>query len=386
MQQKRYILHIDMDAFYASVEQMDNPQLKGKAVIVGGTAKQRGVVAAASYEARKFGIYSAMSTSHALRLCPDAILLPVRMERYSQLSKQIIEIFCEYTPDVEQISLDEAFLDVTGSILLFGSAEKIGRQIKDRIKKEIGLTASVGIAPNKFMAKLASDLEKPDGFVIITEENKQRILDPLAVSKIWGVGKVTSKSLNDSGINTIEQLRKTPLKILQNILGNQAEDLLLLAQGIDERPVEPNREAKRMSAEETFPQDIIDKDFLLNILSKQVEEVAGRLREEKLEGKTVTVKLRYKNFKTMTRSHTFGNPTNVSKILWQEAKKIFEQWYDSSSAGELRLLGFAVSGLVQEGAGQKMLFSEPNNNQQKKIDEVYDKIKKKYGGDSVKRG
>ncbi|HBG28908.1 MAG: hypothetical protein A2Y10_16625 [Planctomycetes bacterium GWF2_41_51] len=384
MPKERYILHIDMDAFYASVEQMDNPSLKGKPVIVGGTVQQRGVVAAASYESRKFGIHSAMPTSQALKLCPNAILLPVRMGRYAELSRQIIKIFNDYTPQVEQISLDEAFLDVSGSITLFGSAEKIGQEIKTRIKNETGLTASVGIAPNKFLAKMASDLQKPNGFVIITEENKQKILDPLDVSKIWGVGKVTAKHLYDRGIRTIEQLRKTPLKILQTILGNQAEDIVLLAQGIDNRPVEANREAKSISAEETFAQDIIDKDFLLNVLFKQVEEVAARLREEKLEGKTITLKLRYKNFKTVTRSHTFENPTNVSQTLWQEAKRAFEKWY-ADEAGELRLLGFGISGLTRQGSGQKLLFSEPQNSKQKKIDEVFDKIKKKYGDDSVQR-
>ncbi|MCE5340507.1 MAG: DNA polymerase IV [Planctomycetaceae bacterium] len=380
----RYILHIDMDAFYASVEQMDNPSLKGKPLIVGGTVQQRGVVAAASYEARKFGVHSALPTSQALKLCPNIILLPVRMERYSEISKQIIKIFNDFTPDVEQLSLDEAFLDVTGSITLFGSAEKIGHTIKDRIKTEIGLTASVGIAPNKFLAKLASDLQKPDGFVIITEENKQQILDPLNISKIWGVGKVTAAALNNIGINTIQQLRQTSLKTLQSILGNQAEDLLLLTQGIDDRPVEPDRDTKGMSAEETFPKDVSDKAALLEVLFNQVEEVAGRLREENIEGKTITLKLRYGNFKTVTRSHTFANSTNVSKVLWDEAKKVFEEWH-GKSAGALRLLGFGVSGLTAEGSGQKLLFSEPTDNKQKKVDQVFDKIKKKYGGDSVQR-
>lgn len=384
MHSERYILHVDMDAFYASVEQMDNPSLKGKPVIVGGTVQQRGVVAAASYESRKFGIHSAMPTSQALKLCPHVILLPVRMERYAELSRQIIKIFNDYTPEVEQLSLDEAFLDVTGSTTLFGSAEKIGREIKNRIKTETGLTASVGIAPNKFLAKMASDLQKPDGFVIITEENKQSILDPLDVSKIWGVGKVTARHLYDYGIRTVEQLRKSPLNYLQSILGNQAEDILLLAQGIDSRPVEASREAKSISAEETFPQDIIDKNVLLEILFKQVEEVAARLREEKLEGKTITLKLRYKDFRTVTRSHTFENQTNVSKTLWREAKSVFEKWY-LESAGQLRLLGFGVSGLAQQGSGQKLLFSEPQDNKQKKIDEVFDKIKRKYGDDSVQR-
>ncbi|HAL45418.1 MAG TPA: DNA polymerase IV [Phycisphaerales bacterium] len=383
---QRYILHIDMDAFYASVEQMDNPSLKGKPLIVGGTVQQRGVVAAASYEARKFGIHSAMPTTQALKLCPNVILLPVRMERYAEISGHIINIFHDFTPDVEQLSLDEAFLDVTGSIALFGSAEKIGYNIKNRIKNETGLTASVGIAPNKFLAKLASDLRKPDGFVIITEEKKQQTLDPLSISKIWGVGKVTAAALNKIGIYTIEQLRKTHLKTLQTVMGNQAEDLLLLSQGIDDRPVEPDREAKRMSAEETFAKDVSDKIFLLDILFRQVEEVAARLRADNVEGKTITLKLRYKNFKTVTRSHTFEYPTNISKVLWQEAKKVFEEWH-AKSGGELRLLGFGVSGLTPQGSGQKLLFSPdtPEDKKQKKLDEVFDKIKKKYGDDSVQR-
>jgi DNA polymerase-4 len=386
MKPVRYILHVDMDAFYASVEQMDNPHLKGKPVIVGGTVKQRGVVAAASYEARKYGIHSAMPTSQALRLCLGAVLLPVRMERYAGLSQQICKIFYDFTPEIEQISLDEAFLDVTGSISLFGSAEKIGREIKNRIKKELGLTGSVGIAPNKFLAKLASDLDKPDGFVVITEENlRQKILDPLAVSKIWGIGKVTDKSLREKGIRTIEQLRKTPPEILKSIFGNQTEDIIELAQGIDGRPVEPNREAKSMSVEETFAQDMIDKDFLLKVLFGQVEDVAQRLRAEKLEGKTITLKLRYKDFKTITRSHSFAAPTNVTEILREEAKGVFEEWYNSS-AEELRLLGFGVSGLAGEGGRQGLLFSDSNGKKQKKIDQVYDEIKKKYGGDSLKRG
>jgi len=374
-----------MDAFYASVEQLDNPDLKGKPLMVGGTVKQRGVVSAASYEIRKYGVHSAMPTSQALRLCPNAILLPVRMERYAEISKQIQEIFLSYTPDVEPLSLDEAFLDITGSISLFGSPEKIGKDIKNRIKQELGLTASVGIAPNKFLAKLASDLQKPDGFVIITEENKQKILDPLNVSKIWGIGKITSKALQDRGINTIEKLRNTPVIILKNILGNQAEDILLLAQGIDNRQVEPDRDAKSISAEETFPEDIIDKDILLNILHNQVEEVAQRLRAEKVEGKTITLKLRYKDFKTITRSHSFDSPTNTTFVLWEEAKNVFEKWYSSNST-KIRLLGFGVSGLVNEGSIHWSLFSDPNEKKQKNLDSIYDKIKNKYGDDSLKRG
>ena len=211
MAESRQIIHVDMDAFYASVEQLDNPDLMGKAVIVGGDPKQRGVVSAASYEARKFDIHSAMPMSQAVRLCPNAIVLPVRMKRYVELSQQIHAIFEKFTPQIEPISLDEAFLDVAGSLKLFGSAEKIGRDIKYQIKDQLGLVASVGIATNKFLAKLASDLDKPDGFVVITEEKKQQILDPLPISNIWGVGKVTQRALKSKGINTIEQLRNAPV-------------------------------------------------------------------------------------------------------------------------------------------------------------------------------
>jgi DNA polymerase IV len=385
MSEARTILHIDMDAFYASVEQLDNPQLKGKPVIVGGSARQRGVVAAASYEIRKYGVHSAMPTSQAMRLCPHAILLPVRMDRYAQISKQIHKIFYDYTPQIEPLSLDEAFLDVTGSIQLFGSAQHIGKEIKERINQELGLTASVGIAPNKFLAKLASDMQKPDGFVVITEENKRQILDPLLVSRIWGIGKVTDHLLNAQGIHTIKQLRNTPLPILQTILGNQAQDILDLAQGIDDRPVESMREAKSVSAEETFAEDIIDNKTLLKVLSHQVEQIAHRLRADGVEGKTITLKLRYGDFTTITRSHTMTEFTNTTKLLQQTAATVFDQWY-KRSAVKIRLLGFGVSNLQAKGSGQQLLFSESNDKKQKNIDAVFDKIRNKYGDDAMTRG
>jgi len=381
----RHILHIDMDAFYASVEQLDGPELEGKAVLVGGSVKQRGVVAACSYEARKFGIHSAMPTSQAIRLCPQAVVLPVRMSRYIELSEQIHEIFNNYSPDIEPISLDEAFIDVTGSLKLFGSAEKIGREIKNRIKQELGLAASVGVAPNKFLAKLASDLDKPDGFVIITEENKQQIIDPLAVSRIWGIGKVTTKALDSRGVTTIKQLRTASVSVLKAVLGNQAEDIQKLAQGIDDREVVSDRRAKSISQEETFPEDIIDKDVLAITLHGQIEQVAQRLRAQKLQGKTITMKLRFSNFKTITRSCSLDNPTNITAILSEQGEKLFMQWYNRS-ASKLRLLGFGVSGLSQEGSGQQLLFSEPEDEKQKKLDDIYDKIKQKFGDDALKRG
>ena len=385
MAERRQIIHVDMDAFYASVEQLDNPDLVGKPVIVGGDPKQRGVVSAASYEARKFGVHSAMPMSRAIRLCPNAIVLLVRMERYAELSELIHDIFQRFTPQIEPISMDEAFLDVTGSIQLFGSAEKIGKAVKNQIKEQLGLVASVGIAANKFLAKLASDLDKPDGFVVITEENKQQILDPLPVSRIWGVGKVTEKALRSKGINTIKQLRESPMDILRGIFGDQTAHVLRLAQGVDNREVESNREAKSISSEQTFATDISDKDILLDVLLHQVEDVAQRLRLNELEAKTITLKLRYDDFRTVTRSSTFYQPTNTTRTLWQEAQEIFLKWH-KKSAGPLRLLGLGVSGLHKSGSGQHQLFPDPEKEKQKRLDKAFDKIRDKFGHDSLRRG
>ena len=379
------IIHIDMDAFYASVEQLDNPDLKGKAVIVGGSPDKRGVVSAASYEARKSGVHSAMPMSQAIRLCPNGIVLPVRMKRYVELSNKIHEIFSRYTDQIEPISLDEAFLDVAGSTQLFDSAEEIGRRIKHEIKEELGLIASVGIAPNKFLAKLASDLKKPDGFVIITEDNKQRILDVLPISRIWGIGRVTEQALKSIGINTIGQLRNTDPEHLRDSLGNQTPHILRLAHGVDNRKVESVRITKSISSEETFASDIKAKGVLLGVLLGQVEEVAHRLRKDEFEAKTITLKFRYGDFKTITRSSTFGKTTNMTETLWQEARAVFLKWH-KESAGPLRLLGFGASGLFTEGAGQKELFVNPEEERQKRLDQAYDEIKNKYGNDAVRRG
>ena len=385
MSENRQIIHVDMDAFYASVEQLDNPKLASKAVIVGGDPKKRGVVSAASYEARKFGVHSAMPMSKAISLCPHAIVLPVRMRRYAELSRQIHAIFEKFTPQIEPISLDEAFLDVTGCLKLFGSAEKIGRDIKQQIKVQLSLVASVGIAPNKFLAKLASDLDKPDGFVVITEENKQRILDPLPVSKIWGIGKVTDKALKSKAIFTIGQLRNAPTNILRDIFGDQMQYMLRLAQGIDNRKVESDREAKSISSEKTFAIDITDKNILLKVLLNQVEDVAQRLRANDLEARTITLKLRYDDFKTITRSNTFDHQTNITKILWKEAENVFLKWH-KKSAGPLRLLGFGASGLHKSDTGQKQLFAEPEQQKQKRLDKAFDEIRNKFGHDALKRG
>ena len=381
----RQIIHVDMDAFYASVEQHDRPELKGKAVIVGGDPKARGVVSAASYEARKFGVHSAMPMAQAVRLCPQGVVLPVRMDRYAEVSHTIHTIFERYTPLVEPISLDEAFLDVTGSIDLFGSAEQIGRDIKSQIREQTHLTASVGVAPNKFLAKLASDLNKPDGFVVITEQNKQQILDPLPVGKIWGVGEVTEKALHYRGIRTIAQLRCTTAEELKGIVGNGAAELLRLACGEDDSEVEPERQRKSLSSEQTFATDIRDAAILSSVLLEEVEEVAERLRRHRLKARTVTLKLRYGDFRTVTRSETLREPTNLTKLLWEAADRVFRQW-QVRSGGPLRLLGCAASGLEDEHAGQQLLFPDPEQEKLKRLDSAVDRIRDRYGKRALGRG
>jgi DNA polymerase-4 len=381
----RQIIHVDMDAFYASVEQLDRPELRGRPVIVGGAPKARGVVSAASYEVRRFGVHSAMPTAQALRRCPHAVLLPVRMARYAEVSHTIHTIFESYTPLVEPLSLDEAFLDVTDSTNLFGPAEAIGRAIKSRIKEQTHLTASVGVAPNKFLAKLASDLRKPDGFVVITEGNKQEILDPLPVGKIWGVGKVTEQALRSHGIATIAQLRAAPPQELEGIVGSAATELVKLARGEDDRAVEPDRERKSLSSEQTFATDIGQAEVLSRVLLEEVEEVAERLRRHQLKARTVTLKLRYGDFRTVTRSETLREATNLTKPLWEAAERLLCQW-QTRSGGPLRLLGCAASGLEPERAGQQWLFPDPEQEKLKRLDEAVDKIRDRYGKRAMHRG
>lgn len=380
----RCIIHVDMDAFYASIEQRDKPELKGKPVIVGGSVEQRGVVSAASYEARRFGLHSAMPTSEALRHCPHAIVLPVDMAKYKSASKQIHHIFEKYTDQIEPISIDEAFLDVTGSLGLFGSAENIGRQIKKEIKQATKLTASVGIAPNKFLAKLASDLEKPDGFVIITHQNMQQILDGLSVARLWGLGKVTQRKLHAHGIDTIGQFRRTSLGQLKKLLGNNAVTLLELAHGIDQRPVQPHRQAKSISSEHTFPKDVDDPQLLLNQLFQQVQEVAYRLRDKHLQASTVSIKLRYANFKSITRSQTFTQPTNSTDILWHKGRQLFHKWLKEDFA-PLRLIGFEASQLSSTAQRQLLLFEQGLSAQNSPLDETIDEIRRRFGKDSIRR-
>lgn len=379
------ILHVDMDAFYASVEERDRPELQGQPVIVGGTPEGRGVVAAANYVVRKFGVHSAMATAEALRRCPAAIVVRPRMEHYVEISHQIREIFHRYTPVVEPLSLDEAFLDATGSVQLFGSVETIGRAIRKDIRQELQLVASVGVAPNKFLAKLASDLEKPDGFTVIAPDAVQRVLEPLSVTRIWGVGKVTKQQLDRLGIRSIGDLRDLSLQQLQTHFGSSGQHFWKLARGIDERQVVAGREAKSISHETTFAKDVCDGDVLRAWLMELTEQVAGRMRRNDVLGRTVNLKLRYSNFDTITRSKTLPQSTNATNLLWSIVSEMLDNQLPKRPL-IVRLLGMGVSNLNRTSRVQQSLFTEVQHERDTKLDEVADQIRNRFGTTSLRRG
>ena len=379
------IIHVDMDAFYASVEQRDRPELEGKPIIVGGSPDQRGVVAAANYAVRQFGVHSAMPSSTARRLCPHAIFLPAQLDYYAQISDQIREIFHRFTPLVEPLSLDEAFLDVSGSERLFGTAESVGRQIKESIRSELNLVASVGIAPNKFLAKIASDLEKPDGFVQVDPRGVQAFLDPLPVGRLWGVGRQTSKVFQRLGVHTICQLRALPLSVLTSHFGSHGEHLSKLAHAIDNRPVVPDREAKSISNETTFATDLDDQESLRAWLLELTEQVARRLRRHALRGRTVEIKVRFADFKTITRSRKLPEPTNSTQALWEQANALLSTRLPSDHL-PIRLLGMGVTEIDRTGVTQQQLFDEADRERQDGLDEVGDQIRERYGSKALSRG
>ncbi len=378
------IIHVDMDAFYASVEQRDQPELAGKPIVVGGTAQQRGVVAAASYEARKFGIHSAMPSSQAIRLCPEAIFIPMRMGYYREISDQIQEIFLRYTPLVEPLSLDEAFLDVTDSTRLFGSAAEIGKLIKRDILYELKLTASIGIASNKFLAKVASDIEKPDGFVRIPEPS-QDFLDKLPVTRLWGIGNVASDKLSKIGIHSIADFRLTEQKVLEKTLGHRSRQLIRLANGIDDRKVVPENEAKSISRETTFVTDIQDIVTLESSLMHLTEDVTARLRRKNMFVRTVGIKLRFANFHTITRDKTHAEPTNITQPIWKSAQNLLYSAIGGTNF-RVRLIGVHLHSLVSSYEQNKSLFDQTELRRQSQVDSVVDSINDRFGKSTVHRG
>ena len=379
---KRSILHVDMDEFFAAVEKLDHPEFVGKPLLVAGSPQSRGVVCTASYEARKFGCHAAMPTSQALRLCPDAIVVPPGNPRYSEISKQVFDVFYQFTPSIEPLSCDEAFLDITGTEKLFGSPIEVAKTIKLAVKTQVGIVASVGVASNKFLAKLASDLEKPDGLTVIPDDKIQRILDPLPIRKLWGVGKTTEKKLLSRGITTIGKLRRFPRDLLVPLLGNATDHFLALSKGEDYRQVTPAEAAKSIGQENTFAKDIDTLDELRKILHAQSSQVARRLRKHNFVARTITIKLKNTSFQTYTRSMSLPEPTNSSKLIFDTAKLLLDKWARTDFS-ILRLIGVTASGLRQPGGHQLGLFDIQENEKQKKLDSALDKIVSKFGPTSI---
>lgn len=383
MTQERTILHADLDAFFASVEQLDNPELRGKPVLVGGTGK-RAVVAAASYEARAFGCHSAMPTATALRLCPHAVVVRPSGKRYRELSNAVFEIFESVTPLVEPLSIDEAFLDVTGSIRLLGEPVGIARDIRRRVKETTGLTVSVGVAPNKFIAKLASEMDKPDGLTVIERGRVHEILDPLPVGAIFGVGKAAQERLASLGIRTIGDLRNAPDELIESRLGSFGPHAKRLASGVDDRAVVPDRTAKSVGHEQTFGDDLTDREQIRSILLAQVEQVARRLRRKQRVARTVTLKIRFGDFETITRAHSLESETNRTEDIWRAAEHIFESWA-SASFRPVRLIGVTTSQLSGEEDSQLHLFGSAERKRESGIDKATDEIAERFGADFIRR-
>jgi len=378
---KRKILHVDMDAFYASVEQRDDESLRGKPLVVGG--ENRGVVAAASYEAREFGIRSAMPMSEARRRCPTLLRVRPRMARYKEESDTIFSIFREFTPEVEGLSLDEAFLDVTGSLSLFGSEIDIASTIKTRILEDTGLTASVGVAPSKLVAKIASDLDKPDGLVVVTEENMQATLDPLPVAVIPGIGKETLSRLHKVDIRSVGDLRCAPDRDLDPIFGRFTARTRERAAGIDHRPVVASRPDKSISAEETFDNDLVDRSDMDRELLRLTERTATRLRAKSLVAGTLQVKIRRADFTTYTRQKSLHPPGNGTDQLYEVSRSLLGDWLREFPGAAVRLLGVGSSELSV--GGQADLFDPAASSGASALDQTVDKIRDRFGNLSVSR-
>jgi DNA polymerase IV len=372
----RTILHVDMDAFYASVEERDRPELKGKPLIVGGSGV-RGVVAAASYAVRRFGVRSAMPMREALRLCPHAICVATRMARYREVSDQVFEIFREFTPIVEGLSLDEAFLDVTASVKLLGEPEVIGAEIRRRIARQTGLTASVGIAPNKLLAKIASDLHKPDGMCRIDAANMREIVDALPIQKLFGVGQKTLPHVHAAGIRTFGDVRIGSDEVLWQAFGKHGKAMRDRACGLDDRPVEPDREEKSISAEETFETDIHAASQLDSQITRLADRTASRLRAHDLLAGRVNVKIRRGDFTTYTRQCALEPPTHDTAIVSAAARLLLRAWVASQPRAGVRLLGVGVSEL--QTLRQSDLFSGAQPDVGSRLDSAVDGIRDRFG-------
>ncbi|NMB25316.1 MAG: DNA polymerase IV [Firmicutes bacterium] len=373
------IMHVDMDSFFASVEQRDHPELKGKPVIIGGPKNsRRGVVSTCSYEARKFGVHSAMPISQAAKLCPHGVFLPGDHGKYEQVSREIHQVFDQFSPIVESISIDEAFLDMTGCEHLHTDLVAMGNSVKKAIYESVALTASVGIGPNKFIAKLASDYRKPDGLTIIAPHEVEDWLAPMAVNRIWGIGEKTAELLATWQIRTIQDLRRCSEPSLVRHFGKQGRNLYLLARGIDHRPVEPETEAKSMGKETTFTEDVTNIATLRQVLANLVAMVGVRLRRHELWARTVTIKLRYSDFTTITRSMSLPEPINSDDDIFRTADHLLQE---NVATAPIRLIGIYVSQLTT--VAQSSLFADPR---QDKLTELMDQLNTRYDRPILRKG
>jgi len=378
----RAILHVDMDAFYASVEQRDHPELRGKPLIVGGVSG-RGVVAAASYEVRRFGVRSAMPIRRALALCPEAVCVRPRMARYAEVSAQVFSVFHEFTPLVEGLSLDEAYLDVTGSRTLKGDALHIARDVKRRVLEITSLTASVGVASNKLVAKIASDLHKPDGLTVVPKERIHEILDPLPVNRLPGLGRKLGDRVFASGLSTLGALRRAEDEKLRSLFGRHWQSWRDRASGLDDREVEPDHDEKSVSNECTFSEDLRDVGLMKTELSALADKVAARLRAKDLKASCIGIKVRLHDFTTLTRQCTLITPSFESRVISGRALALFEAWLTTQPRPRIRLLGVSSSDF--DGKVQTDLFAEPTRQQNEKLDATLDAIRGKFGGTAVSR-
>ena len=385
---ERVILHADMDAFYASVEQLDRPELLGKPVIVGGLGN-RGVVTAASYEARPFGVRSAMPMSEARRLCPAAIVLPGRMSRYSQISRQIFAVFREFSPLVEPLSLDEAFLDVTASLGLFGTPVELAMELRHRVRARQGLVVSVGIGPSKMVAKIASSLCKPDGLLEVRLAAVDAFLRPLPVSHIWGVGPVTHGGLVEAGIRTIGELADARLDRLRTVVGRSASSLQTLAPGQDDREVDPERDRKSCGEENTFASDVEDGDELRRTIVAHAEAVAARLRADHIVARTVVLKAKLAKrigpgkYPLLTRSRTLPDPTDDGRTISAAALGL---WSEVCVGLRIRLIGVSATNLAPASTEQLSLLDWRGGERRHALNRALDEITARYGERAVRRG
>jgi DNA polymerase-4 len=378
----RTILHVDLDAFFVSVELLSQPELRGKPTAVGGRPDQRGVIASASYEARKFGVRSAMPTRTALQLCPGLILLSGHHDLYAQHSHRIMTMLLEITPQIEQLSIDEAFLDITGTELRYGSAEKLAHTLHDRIQDEFGLPCSIGVASNKLVAKIATEKAKPNNICMVTAGEEAAFLAPLPVRALWGVGPKTAEILKTLDIATIGQIAQARSDVLAHRLGKRgADELIQRAHGVDESPVENDHTTKQISQETTFVKDVREAAVLRATLLELSEGVGRHLREANLSARTIAIKLRYSDFATFTRQTTLPQPTNIDQEIFSTAWTLLETNWNKHP---IRLIG--VAGRQLSPAAKQLDLFDSQDDRVERLTRTVDEIRHKYGTASLKRG